>query len=147
MAPQTAARQTSLSFTISSFLKLMSVSRRCPPTISYSVVPFSSCPQSFSSGSFPVSQFFTSGGPSIDASASASVLPMKTQDWFPLGLDGSPCSPKDSQESSPTLQFEGINSSGLSLLCGPALTSIHDYWKNHSFDYMDLCQQSDVSAF
>ena len=128
---------------LQSFLKLMSVSRRCPPTISYSVIPFSSCPQSFPSGSFPMSQFFTSGGPST----SASVLPIKTQDWFPLGLDRSPCSPKDSQESSLTRQFEGISSSGLSLLCGPALTSIHDYWKNHSFDYMDLCQQSDVSAF
>ena len=59
----------------------------------------------------------------------------------------SPCSLRDSQESSPTLQFEGISFWMLSLLYGPALTSIYDYWKNHSFDYMDLCQQSDVSAF
>ena len=50
-------------------------------------------------------------------------------------------------KSSATPQFESINSSALSLLYGPALTSIHDYWKNHSFDYTDLCQQSDVSAF
>ena len=65
------------------------LSRWCHPTISSSVVPFSSCLQSFpASGSFPVSQFFASGGPSIGVSASASVLPMNIQDWFPLGLTG-----------------------------------------------------------
>jgi len=53
---------------------------------------------------------------------------------FPLGWTGSPCSPRDSQESSPTPQFESSNSSSLSFLYGPSLTSIHDYWKNHSFD-------------
>ena len=59
------------------------------PTISSSVVPFSSCLQSFpASESFPMSQFFTSSGQSIRASASASVLPMNIQDWFPLGLTG-----------------------------------------------------------
>ena len=51
------------------------------------------------------------------------------------------------QESSPTPQFKSINSLVLSLPYCPTLTSIHDYWKNHSFDYMDSCQQSDVSAF
>ena len=61
----------------------------CHPIISSSVIPFSSCLQSFSaSGSFPVSQFFALGGQSIGASASASVLPMDIQDWFPLGLTG-----------------------------------------------------------
>ena len=61
----------------------------CHPTSSSSVVPFSSCLQSFpASGSFPVSQFFTSGGQSTGASASASVLPMNIQGWFPLGLTG-----------------------------------------------------------
>ena len=61
-------------------------SRSCHPTISSSIVPFSSCLQSFpASGSFPMSQFFTSGGQSIGVSASASVLPMNTQDWSPLG--------------------------------------------------------------
>ena len=61
----------------------------CHPTISSSVIPFSSCLQSFpSSGSFPMSQFFTSGGQSIGVSASASVLPMNIQDWFPLRLPG-----------------------------------------------------------
>ena len=53
---------------------------------------------------------------------------------FRMALVGSPCSPGDSQESSPTSQFKSINSSVLSFLYGPTLTSIHDYWKNHSFD-------------
>ena len=61
----------------------------CHPTISSSVIPFSSCLQPFlASGSFPVSQFFTSDGRSIGVSTSASVLPMNIQDWFPLGLTG-----------------------------------------------------------
>ena len=65
------------------------LSQLCHPTISSSVDPFSSGHQSFpASGSFPVSQFFTSGGQSIGVSASASVLPMNIQDWFPLGLTG-----------------------------------------------------------
>ena len=64
-------------------------SRWCLPTISSSVAPFSSCSQSFpASGSFPVSQLFASGGQSIGVSASTSVLPMKSQDWFPLGWNG-----------------------------------------------------------
>ena len=65
------------------------LSQWCHPTTSSSVIPFSSCLQSFpASGSFPVSQFFTSGSPSIGVSTSASVLPMNTQDWFPLGWTG-----------------------------------------------------------
>ena len=101
----------------------------CHPTISSSVIPFSSCLQSFpASGSFPMSQFFTSGGQRIGASASASVLPMNIQDWFPLGWTGLiSCSPRDSQESSPTPQFKRISSSALSFLYGPTPTSIHDY--------------------
>ena len=59
----------------------------------------------------------------------------------------SPCSPRNSQESSPTPQFKSINSSALSLLYGPTLTSIHDYWKSHSFNYRDLCRQNNVSVF
>ena len=62
------------------------LSQWCHPTISSSVVPFSSCPQSSpASGSFPMSQLFASGGQSIGVSASTSVLPMNTQDWSPLG--------------------------------------------------------------
>ena len=91
------------------------LSRWCHPTISSSVVPFSSCPQSFpASGSFPMSQLFTSGGQNIGVSAWVSVLPMNTQDWSPLGWTESPCSPRDSQEYSPIPQFKSINSSALS---------------------------------
>ena len=65
------------------------LSRWCHPTISSSVIPFSSCPQSFpASGSFQMSHLFTSGGQSIGVSASTSVLPMNIQDWFPLGWTG-----------------------------------------------------------
>ena len=60
-------------------------------------------------------------------------------DFLEDGLVESPCSPRDSQESSPTLQFKSINSSVLSFLYSPTLTSIHDYWKNHSFACMDIC--------
>ena len=62
------------------------------------------------------------------------------------GLVGSPCSPRYSQESSPTPQFKSINFLVVSFLYSPTLTSIHDYWKNHSFDYTDLCWQNNVSA-
>ena len=62
------------------------------------------------------------------------------------GVVGYPCSPRDSQESSPT-PHKGINSSSLCLIYGPNLTSTHDYWKNHNSDQMDLCGQSNVSAF
>ena len=72
--------------------------RWCHPTISSSVIPFSSCPQSFqASGSFPVSQLFASGGQNIEVSASASALPMKIQDWSPLGWTS--CSPWISLQS------------------------------------------------
>ena len=106
------------------------------PIISSSVVPFSSCLQSLpASASFAMSQIFASGGQSIEVAASASVFPVNIQDWFPLGLMvGSPCSPRDSQESSPTPRFKSTNYSVLSFLYSPTLTSIHDYWKNHSFD-------------
>ena len=63
------------------------------------------------------------------------------------GLVGSPCSSRDSQESSPTPHFKSISSSVLSFLYSPTLTSLPDYWKNHSLDQTDLCWQSDVSAF
>ena len=77
-----------------------------------------------------MSQLFTSGGQNTGTSATTSVLPMNTQDWFPLdGLVGSPYSPRDSQESSPTPQFKCINSLALSFLYSPTLTSIHDHWK------------------
>ena len=105
------------------------------PTISFSIVPLSSCPQSFpASGSFQMSQIFASGGQSIGVSASASVLPMNTQDWSLGWLVGSPCSPRDSQESSTIPQFKSINSSLFCFLYSPTLISIYDHWKNHSLD-------------
>ena len=124
------------------------LSQWCHPTISSSVVPFS-CPRSFpASGSFQMSQFFAPGAQSIGVSALASDFPMNIQDWSPLGWTvGSCCSPRDSQESSPTTQFKSINSSVLSFIYSPTLTSIHDYWKNHGLDDKDLCWQSNVSAF
>ena len=103
-------------------------SQWCQPTVSSSVVPFS-CPQSFpASGSFPMSQLFTCGGQSIGVSASTSVLPMNTQDWSPLGwASWISLQSKGLQESSPTPQFKSINSSVLSFLYSPTLTSIHDH--------------------
>ena len=89
----------------------------CHPAISSSVVPFSSCPQSLpTSESFPMSQLFTWGGQSTGVSALASFLPNPRADLLQNGLVGSPCSPRDSRESSPTSQFKSINSSALSFL-------------------------------
>ena len=112
------------------------LSQWCHPDISSSVVPVSSCPQSLpTSESFPMSELFTWGGQRTGVSALASVLPRKPRvDLLQNGLVGSPCSPRDSQESSPTPQFKSINSSALSLLHGPTLTSIHDHRKNHNLD-------------
>ena len=110
-------------------------SQWCHPAISSSVVPFSSCPQSFpTSGSFQMSQLFASGGPSIRVSASTSVLPMNTQDWSPLGLTGwiSLQSRGLSRVFNTTVQKSQFF--GLNFLYSPTLTSIHDYWKNHSLD-------------
>ena len=122
----------------------------CHPTISSSVVPLSSCVQSFpASVSFPMSQFFESGGQSIGVSASASVLPMNIQDWFPLGWTG----------------WISLQSEGLSRIFSNTTAQKHQFFRclvlfivqlshpymttgtNYSFDYMDLCQQTNVSAF
>ena len=88
--PWKAALQASLSVTSSrSLLKLMSIESVMPSNHLILCCPLPPCPQSFpASGSFPVSQFFTSNGQSIRTSASASILPMNVQDWFPLGLTG-----------------------------------------------------------
>ena len=98
-------------------------SQWCHPTISSSVVPFSHLQSFPASESFQKSQFFASDGQIIGVSALTSVLPKNIQDWFPLGwwLVGSPCCPRNSQESSPTPQFKRINSSALSFLNGPTL--------------------------
>ena len=112
------------------------LSQWCHPAISSSVIPFPSCPQSLpASESFPMSQLFAWGGQSTGVSALASFLPKNPRaDLLQNWQVGSPCNPRDSQESSPTPQFKSINSSVLSLLHSPTLTSIHDHRKNHSFD-------------
>ena len=131
-------------------LKSCPLSWWCHLTISSSATLFSFCLQSFLTSGFffPMSWFFASGGQSMGVSASASVLPMNIQVWFSLGLTSwiSFLSKGLSRVFSST-RFESINSLVLSLLCGPTLTSVHDYWKNHGFDYMDLCLQSNASAF
>ena len=122
------------------------LSQWCLPTISSSVVPFSSHLQSFpASGSFPMSQFFPSGGQGIGASAS--VLPMNTQDWFTLGFTG----------------WISLQSKGLSTVFSNITVQKHQFFsaqsslwsnshihtwplENHSFD-SDLCWESNVSAF
>ena len=105
-------------------------------TISFSVIPFSSCLQSFpASGSFQMSQFFTSGDQSIGVSASTPVLPMNIQNWFPLGLTYliSLQSRRLSRVFSSTTvwrhQFFGTQPF---FFFGPVLISVHNYWKNHS---------------
>ena len=115
----------------------------CHPTISFFVTPFSSCPQSFpASGSFPMNRFLASGGQSIGASASASVLPMNIQGWFPLGLTILiSLLSKGLLRVFSSTTVKSINSSMLSLLYGPAFTSLHDYRKNYSVEYMNLCWQ------
>ena len=107
-------------------------SQWCHPTILFSVVPFSSCLQSFpASGSLQMSQFFASGGQSIGVSFNISPsnehsgLISFRMDWLDLLAV---------QKSSATPQLKSINSSVLSFLYSPTFTPIHDYWKNHSFD-------------
>ena len=129
------------------------LSQWCHLTISSSVALFSSGPQSFpAAGSFPVSWLFASGGQSIGVSASASVLPMNIQGWFPLGLTGlislqSKGFPR--VFSSTTIQKHQFFGAQHSLW-----SSFHIHmWlvkkqtKKHSFDYKDIFWQSDVSAF
>ena len=120
--------------------------RWCHPTITSSVVPL-----------LPPSVF-----PSITVFSIESALCIRWPKYWSFSFNispsnehpglisfrmaGSPCSPRDSQESTPTPQFKSINSA-LSFIYSPTLTSIHDYWKNHSLEEMDLCWQSNVSAF
>ena len=145
----TAARQAVLSITTSqSLLKLVSIELVMPSshlTICHSLLLLPSI--------FPSIRVFFNASTlcirwpkywsfsfSISPSNEYSGLISFRIDWLDL------YSPRDSQESS-TLQFKSINSYVLSLLYGPTLTSLHDYWKNNSFDYVDICQQSDISAF
>ena len=111
------------------------LSQWCHPTISSSVVPFS-CRLLFSpaSGSFPMSQFFTSGGQRIGVSAS-SVLPMNIQDWFPLGWTGwIPLQSKGLSRVFSNTTVQRHQFFGTQLSSRSNSLSIHDHWKNHSFD-------------
>ena len=134
--PWTAARQASLSITISwSSLRLTSIESvmpsshltLCCPLLLLPPIP--PCIKVFSNESFAW------GGQRIGASASTSVLPKNTQGWSSLEWIGwISLQFRDSQESSPTPQFKSINSSALRILHSPTFTSIHDHWKNHSLD-------------
>ena len=109
----------------------------CHPAISYSnVAPFSSCFQSLpASECFPMSQLFAWGGQSIGVSPSTSVFPMNTQDWSSLGWTGwISLQSKGLSRVFSNPQFKSISSSVLSFLYSSTLTSIHVYWKKHSFD-------------
>ena len=128
--PWTAACQASLTITNSrSLLKLMSIELVMPSNHLILCHPLLLLPSIFPSiRSFPMSQFFSSGAQRTGVSASASVLPMNTQDWSPLGWTGwISLHAKGPQESSPTPQFKSINSLALSFLYSPTLTSIFDY--------------------
>ena len=133
VTPWTAACQASLSIIISwSLLKLMSTELVMPSNHLILWCPFSFCLQSFpASGSFPVSQFFTTGGPKFWR-LRFNISPFN--EYSGLISFRIPCNPRNSQQSSPTPQFKSINSLVLSFLYGPTLTSILDYWKNHSFN-------------
>ena len=115
---------------------LCPLSQWCHLTISSSAISFSSCPQSLSaSESFPISQLFTSGGQSIGVSALTSVLPMNTQDWSPLGWTGWSSSQSKGLSrvfSNTTVQKHQLFHA--QLFYSPTLTSIPDYWENHSLD-------------
>ena len=129
----TTARQASLSTTNSwSLLKLISIELVMPSNQLILCCPLLLLPSIF---------------PSIKVFSNESVLHISWSKYWSfsfnisssnehpgLGLVGSPCSPRDSQESSPTPQFKSINSSALSFLHSPTLTSIHDHWENHSLD-------------
>ena len=145
VTPWTAAHQASLSITNS---------RRLPKLMLFCDAIQPSHPLLSPSPTFNLSQHQGLFKWVIFSNQVAKVLEFQLQhqafQWIPRADDGrvgSSFSPRNSQESSPTPQFKSINSSALSFLYSPTLTSIHDYWKNHSLDYTDLCWQSNVSAF
>ena len=147
--PWTASRQASMSITNSwSLLKLMPIESVMPSNPVILCHPLLLPPSIF---------------PSTRVFSNESVLCIRRPKYWSFSFNISPsneysglisfrlvwslCSSRDSQESSLTPQFKSINSLALSFLYSPILTSIHDYWKNHSLDQMDLCWQSNVSAF
>ena len=112
------------------------LSQWCHPAISFSVVPFSSCPQSLpTSESFPMSQLFSWGGQSTGVSALVSVLPMNIQGWSPVDWIGwISLQSKGLSRVFSNTTVQKHHSSVLSFLHSPTLTSIHNHWKNHSLD-------------
>jgi len=148
VTPWTAARQTSLSFTISqSLIKLMSTELVIPSNHLILCCPLLLLPsifpsiKVFSNESILCIRWPKYWSFSISPSKEYSALISFRIDWFDL------LAVHRTQESSPAPQFESNSCSALSLLYAPALVPAHDYWKNHSFDYRDLCWQSDISAF
>ena len=149
-SPWTSACQASLSFISQILLKLMSI-ESVRPSNHLALC----CPLLLLPSIFPSIRIFSSESdlhirwPKYWSSASASVLPMNFQGWFPLGLTGLISSLSKGlwriflQHHS----SKASNFSALSLLYDPTLISIYDYWKSHSFDCMDLCQKNDVSVF
>ena len=145
--PWNAARQTSLSFNISqSLCKLIFIESMMPSNHLILCSPLLLLPSVF-----PSIRVFSNESAlckSIGASASASVLQMNIQDWFPLKLTGLiSLQFQGTLKSSPIPLFKSISSLVLSFLYGPTLTFMHDYQKNHSFGYTEICQQSNVSTF
>ena len=147
VTPRTAARQASLSFTISqNLLKLMSIT---------SVMPSNHlilcCPLLLPPLILPIVRVFSNElvlhVRCQSIGASVLVLPMNIQGWFPLGLTGSIS--LQSKRFSSLLQHHSSKAEvfSIKLVNGPTLTSIYDNWENHRFDYTDLCQQSSISAF
>ena len=137
--PWTAAHQTSLSITSSqSLLNLMSIESVIPSNHLILCCPLLLLPSIL---------------PSITVFSNESVLHIGWPKYWSFSTNpfneysGSPCSPRYSQESPPTPQFKGIICSVLRFLYGPSLTFLHDYWRNHSFDDMNLCWQSNDPAF
>ena len=147
--PWTAAHPASLSITNSwSLLRLMSIELVMPSNHLILCHPFLLPPSIFPSIWIFSNEsalhirwpMYWSFSFSISSSNEYSGLISFRIDWLDLAV-------QRTLKSSPAPQFESIDSLVLNLLYGPTLTSVHDYWKNHSFDYTDLCQQSDVSAF
>ena len=135
--PWTAACQPSLSITnFQNLLKLMSIESVMPSNHLVLCGPLLLLPSIFPSiRVFSNESVLHIRWPKYWSFIFTSVLPMNSQDWSPLGWTGWLSLPsKTSQESSPTPQFKSINSSVLSFLYSPTITSIHDYWKSHSFD-------------
>ena len=144
----TTARQASITNSWS-LLRLMSIESVMPFNHLILCHPFLLLPSIFPSiRIFSNELVLCIRWPNIGVSASALDLPMNIQDWFPLGWTGwISLQSKALSEFAPTPEFKSINFSVLSSLHSPTLSSIHDYRKNHSFDKMDLCRQSNVSAF